>query len=242
MGLGGLGPARGPRPPEVRGSSSVDGAGGAGLSRIIRRARRLASPWTAAADRSPQAPFFIRRGEPVPSRRPTACPEEPSPSDQADLPAQEAPPRQGAWLPRAHEDQGRPQRARRPARAWPQEAHAPDARQAPRGTVPMLRSREDFARLGARGRTRADRLLVVHYVANVLDSTTASASRRDAAWAAPSSAIACADASARSCALPRRRAPRAGTSSWSPGRPARPRPSTSCAARWSASWPPCADP
>lgn len=30
----------------------------------------------------------------------------------------------------------------------------------------MLRSREDFARLGARGRTRADRLLVVHYVAN----------------------------------------------------------------------------
>ena len=30
----------------------------------------------------------------------------------------------------------------------------------------MLRSREDFARLGARGRTRADRLLIVHYVAN----------------------------------------------------------------------------
>jgi ribonuclease P protein component len=30
----------------------------------------------------------------------------------------------------------------------------------------MLRSRDDFARLAARGRTRADRLLVVHFVAN----------------------------------------------------------------------------
>jgi ribonuclease P protein component len=32
----------------------------------------------------------------------------------------------------------------------------------------MLRSREDFARLGAHGRTRTDRLLVVHYAANSL--------------------------------------------------------------------------
>jgi ribonuclease P protein component len=30
----------------------------------------------------------------------------------------------------------------------------------------MLRSREDFARLAAHGRTRTDRLLVVHFVAN----------------------------------------------------------------------------
>jgi ribonuclease P protein component len=30
----------------------------------------------------------------------------------------------------------------------------------------MLRSREDFARLGAQGRTRTDRLLVVHFVPN----------------------------------------------------------------------------
>lgn len=33
----------------------------------------------------------------------------------------------------------------------------------------MLRSREDFARLGCQGRTRSDRLLVVHYVANDRD-------------------------------------------------------------------------
>lgn len=32
----------------------------------------------------------------------------------------------------------------------------------------MLRSREDFARLGARGRTRSDRFIVVHFVANDL--------------------------------------------------------------------------
>jgi ribonuclease P protein component len=33
----------------------------------------------------------------------------------------------------------------------------------------MLRSREDFARLGARGRTRSDRFIVVHFAANDLD-------------------------------------------------------------------------
>jgi ribonuclease P protein component len=32
----------------------------------------------------------------------------------------------------------------------------------------MLRSREDFARLGAGGRTRSDRFMVVHFVANDL--------------------------------------------------------------------------
>lgn len=33
----------------------------------------------------------------------------------------------------------------------------------------MLRSREDFARLGGGGRTRSDRLVVVHFIANDLD-------------------------------------------------------------------------
>lgn len=33
----------------------------------------------------------------------------------------------------------------------------------------MLRSREDFARLGARGRTHGDRLMAVHFIANDLD-------------------------------------------------------------------------
>ncbi len=33
----------------------------------------------------------------------------------------------------------------------------------------MLRSRGDFARLGTQGRTRSDRLLVIHFVANSLD-------------------------------------------------------------------------
>jgi ribonuclease P protein component len=33
----------------------------------------------------------------------------------------------------------------------------------------MLRSRRDFARLGARGRTRTDPLLVLHFAANGLD-------------------------------------------------------------------------
>ena len=33
----------------------------------------------------------------------------------------------------------------------------------------MLRSRADFARLAAHGRTRADRLMVVHFLPNALD-------------------------------------------------------------------------
>lgn len=35
--------------------------------------------------------------------------------------------------------------------------------------MPTLRSREDFARIGAKGRTRADRLMVVRFVPNTLD-------------------------------------------------------------------------
>ena len=35
--------------------------------------------------------------------------------------------------------------------------------------MPTLRSREDFARIGAKGRTRADRLMVVRFVPNALD-------------------------------------------------------------------------
>lgn len=44
----------------------------------------------------------------------------------------------------------------------------------------MLRSRGDFARVGTRGRTRSDRLLVVHFVANDLphDRFGISTSRR----------------------------------------------------------------
>ena len=35
--------------------------------------------------------------------------------------------------------------------------------------MPTLRSKEEFARIGAKGRTRADRLLVVRFVPNALD-------------------------------------------------------------------------
>ena len=35
--------------------------------------------------------------------------------------------------------------------------------------MPTLRSRQDFARIGAKGRTRADRLMVVRFVPNALD-------------------------------------------------------------------------
>ena len=43
-----------------------------------------------------------------------------------------------------------------------------ERREAPTGSVPTLRSRRDFDRLGQHGRTRSDRLMSVRYAANDL--------------------------------------------------------------------------
>lgn len=45
----------------------------------------------------------------------------------------------------------------------------PDVWQASRGALPTLRTREDFARIGAEGRSRSDRLVLVRYVPNGRD-------------------------------------------------------------------------
>ena len=111
-------------------------------SRIIRRAgARRSGPARWWSTPRPARIILVRRGEPVLTSRPTACPEEPSPSDQANLPAQEAPSRQGARLPRAHEVAGRPQGARRAASTWPQEAHRLTPGPRAGGPLSMLRSR-----------------------------------------------------------------------------------------------------
>ena len=81
-----------------------------------RRARGLADPGSSPARIHPHG----RAGTTFLHRSPRGAPR---PSDQANLPAQEAPPRQGARLPCAYEVAGRPQGARLTARTWPPEAH-----------------------------------------------------------------------------------------------------------------------
>ena len=92
-----------------------------------------------------------------------------TPSDQANLPAQEAPPRQGARLPCAHEVAGRSQGARRAARPWPPEAHRLTAGPPIRVPCQPLRSRRDFDRIQSLGRSRSGRLMVVRFVPNGRD-------------------------------------------------------------------------
>lgn len=104
-----------------------------------------------------------------PSRTPPGR-RSPSPRDEADLSAQEATPRQGAWLPRAHEDPGWAPGA---GGAASQGTQAPDSLTGdalPAGTrrrePERLRSANDFAALQRSGRTRGDALILVRFRAN----------------------------------------------------------------------------
>jgi ribonuclease P protein component len=93
-------------------------------------------------------------------------------SDEADLSAQEAASRQGTWLPRPDEDNGRAPRARRPPRPRPEEAVGLTA---DRGHNPprlvMLSRPEDFAALQGHGTVRSNTLLVVRVRRTDLEET-----------------------------------------------------------------------
>ncbi len=95
-----------------------------------------------------------------------------SPDGKADVPAEEAAPRQGARLPRPDEDDpGSP----RPGSPAGTRTEAPDGLTAGRGTVPprltMLSRPQDFAAIQERGTTRSHPLLVVRAVRTELDIT-----------------------------------------------------------------------
>ena len=95
-----------------------------------------------------------------------------SPDGQADISAQEATSRQGAWLPRPHEDRGWPARARDASQPGPGEALGLTG---DRGHNPlrlvMLSRPGDFARLAEGGVARSHPLLVGRFVRNDLDQT-----------------------------------------------------------------------
>ena len=95
-----------------------------------------------------------------------------SPDGQADISPQEAPPREGTWVPRPHEDGGRAPRALEPAREGPAEALGLTGGRSHNSLrVVMLSRPGDFARLAEGGVTRTHPLLVGRFVRTDLDQT-----------------------------------------------------------------------
>src|SRR5215213_8246885 len=91
--------------------------------------------------------------------------------DEADLPAQEASPRQGAWLSRPHEDD---RRSPRPGRAPGTRSQAPvglTAGRGPRPRLEMLSSPQDFQALQQRGSIRSHPLLSARVLRTDLGTT-----------------------------------------------------------------------
>ena len=95
-----------------------------------------------------------------------------SPDGQADVSAQEAASRQGARVPRPHEDGGRAAGDRDAAREGPEEAHGlTDGRSHNPLRLVMLSRPGDFARLAEGGIARSHPLLVGRFVRTDLDQT-----------------------------------------------------------------------
>ena len=91
--------------------------------------------------------------------------------DEADLPAQEASPRQGAWLSRPHEESGRPSH---PGRTSGPRSKTPVGLTTGRGLAPrlvMLSSPQDFRALQERGSIRSHPLLATRVLRTELGIT-----------------------------------------------------------------------
>ena len=92
-------------------------------------------------------------------------------TDEADLPAEEAPSRQGARLPRPDENDGR---SPRPGRAPGSRSQAPVGLTTGRGPRPrlvMLSRPQDFAALQSDGTIRSHPLLSIRFLRTDLDTT-----------------------------------------------------------------------
>jgi ribonuclease P protein component len=94
------------------------------------------------------------------------------PDDEADLPAQEAPSREGARFPRPHADDRRPPRHRRSAGSW---SEAADGLTDGRGKHPprlvMLSRPQDFAALQGSGTSRSHPLFSARFLRTDLETT-----------------------------------------------------------------------
>ncbi len=94
------------------------------------------------------------------------------PDGQADVSAQEAASRERAWVPRPHEDRGRPARARDAARPGPEAALGLTVERGPNLPRLMMLSRpEDFALIAAGSVGRTHPLLVGRFLRTDRDQT-----------------------------------------------------------------------
>ena len=152
-----------------------------------------------------------------------------SPDGQADISAQEATSRQGARLPRPHEDPGRPARARDAAGKRSEEALGlTDERSPTRCASSCSPARATSPGCAEGGIARRHPLLVGRFLRNDLDRPS-SDWRPASGSEEPSSGTASGAASARRSGRWRPRSSPAGTSSSSPG----PRSSGPTTTRWS---------
>ena len=96
-----------------------------------------------------------------------------SPDGQADISPQEAPPREGTWVPRPNEDSGRPPRASAATGEGPEGAQrlTADGRSHNSLQLVMLSRPGDFARLTERSVAKTHPLLVGRFVRTDLDQT-----------------------------------------------------------------------
>ena len=90
---------------------------------------------------------------------------------EADLPAEEAPSRQGAWLPRPYEVDRGPEGAGCSARTGPQAADGLTDGRGIRPQLVMLSRPQDFAALQSDGTLRSHPLLLVRFLRTDLDTT-----------------------------------------------------------------------
>ncbi len=126
--------------------ASVESAGRA------RRAAQVRLSREAGEDRQP---FVCLRTRFAAAERGQA------PTDEADLPSQEARPEAGTWLPRPHGFEGRSSCACPAPSEGTREAQRLTRRGAMVPPLPMIRRKADFDALARQGKARSDRLLVL---------------------------------------------------------------------------------
>ena len=92
--------------------------------------------------------------------------------DEANVPAQEAPSRQGARLPRTHADVGRPARDRRSAGPWSEAADGlTDRRGSNSPRLVMLSRPQDFAAVQGSGLSKSNPLFTARFLRTDLETT-----------------------------------------------------------------------
>ena len=141
---------------------TFDTARNRGLSSPGRRTRH--APMGAGRVRVPYGVIRLTKPRGLMERIPRS-------PDEADLSAQEAPPRQGTWLPRPYEVLGRAPSSGRTPGSWSKASVGLTSRRADRPRLVMLSRPQDFKALQERGTMRSHPLLTARMLRTDLETT-----------------------------------------------------------------------